>query len=125
MEQRHGQRFNLRLTCRVCRASPGEEALAGKVVNISRSGILLEFDSASVPAHMEVSDPVCVVIDLPRHTTFSPRCLECAATVVRLAAAPLRTQIAVSVGKMRVREKEATPASRRDWPRHPMAGFVQ
>ncbi|HSW51349.1 MAG TPA: hypothetical protein VLH09_14285, partial [Bryobacteraceae bacterium] len=93
--------------------------------NISRSGILMEFDSAGIPAHLKAGDPVRAAIDLPRHPLFSARCLECAATVVRLDAAPLRTQVAVSIGRICVREKGHRAASRRGWSRAPIVGPVQ
>jgi len=87
IERRHGRRFNLRLSCRLCPVSMEKVEFAGTVVNISRSGILMALDSTEITRVLRPDEAVRVVVDLPRHPLYSPRCLECTATVVRIVAA--------------------------------------
>ena len=115
----------MRLRCRVCPASTENVAFAGTVVNISRSGILMELDSAQIPEVLRPHDDVHVVVDLPRHPSFSPRCLECTATVVRIFAAKAQTAVAVEIGQIRVTEQNTKGASTSDSQSAPIEGLTQ
>jgi len=96
IDRRRGQRFPLQLSCRLYRHSM-EAALEGTVVNISRSGILVALDSAPILGALRPDQEARVVVDLPRHPMFSPRCLECAVTVVRVVLLKARAQVAVEI----------------------------
>ena len=96
-ERRRGRRFNLALSCRVCPVSTENVEIAGTVINISRSGILVGIDSAEISTLVEPDAIVRVVIDLPRHPLYSPRCLECITRVVRIVTAKAQTQVAFEI----------------------------
>jgi hypothetical protein len=98
---------------------------AGTVINISRSGILVGLVSAQISGLLRLDDVVRVVVDLPRHPLFSPRCLECTATVVRIVAAKAQTQVAFAVGQMQVRDQSTRAVLTRDWLSAPIEGLIQ
>jgi hypothetical protein len=125
VERRRGRRFSLRLGCRVCPASTEKVEFAGTVVNISRSGILMGFDSAEVSRVLRPDDVVRVVMDLPRHPLFSPRSLECTARVVRIVVAKTQTQLAVEIGQMRVTDQNTGGISPQDWLSAPFEDLIQ
>jgi len=125
VERRRGRRFALRLSCRLSPVSMKKADFAGTVINISRSGILMALDSAEIPTVVRPDDVVRVVIDLPRHPSFSPRCLECIATVVRLVVVQTQTQVAVQIGRTRVTDRDPTSEPGRDWLRAPVEGVIQ
>jgi len=124
-DRRRGRRFNLRLSCRVCPVSTENVAFAGTVINISRSGILVGLDSAQISTVLAPHDVVRVVVDLPRHPLFSPRWLECIATVVRIVPAQAQTQVAVEIGQIRVTDQNSKVASASDWHSAPIEGLIQ
>jgi len=125
LERRRGNRFCLRLRCRLRPVSTRELALAGTVIDISRSGILVELDSAQFHGRLSPHDGVRVIVELPRNPAFSPRCLECAATVVRIVAAGARTRVAVEIRTIRVTDQHQGGASASDWRSAPIEGLVQ
>jgi hypothetical protein len=98
---------------------------AGSVINISRSGILMALDSAETLGVLKPDAEVRVVVDLPRHPLFSPRCLECTATVVRMAVAKTQTQVAVEIGQIRVTDQNTKGTSISDWCGAHIEGLIQ
>jgi len=125
VERRRRRRFSLRLSCRVCPVSTESVEFAGAVINISRSGILVELDSAQISRVLRSDGVVIVVVDLPRHPLFSPRCLECTATIVRIVAAKDQAQVAFEIGQMLVKDQNTKAISTRDWLSAPLQGFIQ
>ena len=124
-ERRRGRRFTLPLNCRVRPFLPGSTDFAGTVINISRSGILVGFDSAEISGVLKPHDLVRIEIDLPRHPLFSPRCLECSATFIRSRVSKTQTQIAFEIGQMQVKDQGATDGSMPDWLSGPLQGLIQ
>ena len=124
-ERRRGGRFSLRLSCRVCPLSTERVEFAGTVMNISRSGILVGLDSEQIARVLRPGDVLRVVVDLPRHPLFSPRCLECTATVVRIVAAKAQTLVAFEIGQMQVKDQNTEAISTRDWLSAPIEGLIQ
>ena len=98
---------------------------AGSVINISRSGILMALDSAETLGVLKPDAEVRVVVDLPRHPLFSPRCLECTATVVRMAVARTQTQVAVEIGQIRVTDQNLKETPISDWCGAHIGGLIQ
>jgi hypothetical protein len=125
MERRRGRRFPLRLSCRLCPVSMQGAGSGGTVIDISRSGILLTPDSAETSAVLSPGDPVRVSVDLPQHPLFSPRCLECLATVVRVVVRETQTQVAVEIGRIRVRDRNPKENSTDCWFSAPTEGIIQ
>jgi len=125
IERQRGRRFSLRLSCRVCPVSTERVEFAGTVINISRSGILVRLDSGQISRVLRPDDAVRVVVDLPRHPLFSPRCLECAATVVRIVDGKAQTQVAFEIGQMRVKDQSTRAILTRDWLSAPIEGLIQ
>ena len=125
VERRRRRRFSLRLNCRVCPVSTESVEFAGAVINISRSGILVGLDSAQISRVLRPDGAVLVVVDLPRHPLFSPRCLECTATIVRIVAAKDQSQVAFEIGQMLVKNQNTKAISTRDWLSAPLQGLIQ
>jgi len=125
IERRRGRRFSLRLSCRACPVSTERVEFAGTVINISRSGILVGLDSAQISRVLRPDDVVRVVVDLPRHPLFSPRCLECTAKVVRMVAAEAQTRVAFEIGQMRIKDQNTKAISALDWLSAPVEGLIQ
>jgi hypothetical protein len=63
--------------------------------------------------------------DLPRHRLFSPRCLECIATVVRIVAAKPQSQAAFEIGQTQVKDQNTKAISTLDWLSAPIEGLIQ
>jgi len=124
-ERRSGRRYSLQLSCRVCPLSQASAELAGFVINISRSGMLVGLDSRRVPWILRPKAVVRVVLDLPRNPLYSPRCWECTARVVRIVPAGAQTQVAFTVGRMQAKEKNTNAISTSDWLRSPIEGLIQ
>jgi hypothetical protein len=125
IERRRGRRFSLRLSCSVCPVSAERVEFAGTVINISGSGILAGLDAAQIARVLGPDEVVRVVVDLPRHPLFSPRCLECTATVVRIVTEAAQIQVAVEIGRMRVKDQRTKAISTRDWLSAPVEGLIQ
>ena len=125
IERRRRPRFSTRLSCRVSPASKERAAFSGTVIDISRSGVLVVLNSAQISRVLRPDGVVRVVIDLPRHPSFSPRFLECAATVVRIVAAGAQTEVAFEIGRMQVKAQNAQATSTRDWLSAPIDGLIQ
>ncbi len=116
--QRCGRPFALRLSCRLYPVWMRTAQVPGTVVNISLSALFIEIDSAKFPEVLRREAPVRVVVDLPRHPSFSPRCLECTGAVVRLVAAEAQIHVAVQIERIQVTEQRADEPSGGDWPGH-------
>ncbi len=125
VERRRGRRFSLRLSCRLCPMSMEKVEFAGTGVNISRSGILLALDSVEIARVLRPDEAVRVVVDLPRHPLYSPRCLECTATVVRIVAAKTQTQVAVEIEQIQITDENTKGTSTRDEFPAPIEGLIQ
>ena len=82
-------------------------------------------DAAQFSRVLKPDEVVRVVVDLPRHPLFSPRCLECTATVVRIVAAEAQTQVALEFGQMQVKDQNTKTISTRDWLSAPIEGLIQ
>ena len=84
LERRRGQRFPLRLTCRVTFPWKKSRELLGTTADISRSGLKVVFEKAEASEELPgIGEPACIVIDLPHSSHISPRCLECLSVMVR------------------------------------------
>jgi|WetSurMetagenome_2_1015567.scaffolds.fasta_scaffold243706_1 hypothetical protein len=125
IERRRRPRFSTRLSCRVSPASKERTAFSGTVIDISRSGVLVRLDSEQVSRVLKPDGVVRVVIDLPRNPEFSPRCLECIATVVRIVAAEAHTEVAFEIERMRAKEQDAKATSKSDWLGSAIEGPIQ
>ena len=125
IERRRGRRFSLGLSCGVYPVSTERVEFAGTIINISRSEIRVGLDSAQISRVLRPDGVVRVVVDLPRHPLFSPRCLECTATAVRIVAAKAQTQVAFEIGQMQVKDQNTKAISTRDWLSAPIEGMIQ
>jgi hypothetical protein len=125
IERRSGRRFSLRLSCRVCLVSTERAEFAGTAINISRSGILVGLDAAQISSVLKPDDVVRVVVDLPRHPLFSPRCMEFTATVVRIVAAEAETQVAFEFRRMQIKDQNTKAISTRGWLSAPIENLIQ
>lgn len=125
LERRRGCRFPLPLSCRLYPVSLEKAEFAGKVINISRSGILMALDSPVPSGVLRAEEAVRVVVDLPRHPLFAPRCLNCFATVVRVVAPMTQTQVAVEIKRIRVSDQNVKGNSTSDWCSAPIQSPIQ
>jgi hypothetical protein len=120
-----GRRLGLGLNCRICPDSTESVELAGTVIDINRSEILVGLESAEVPEVLRPDAAARVVVDLPRHPQFSPRYLECTVIVVRIVATKAQTQVAFEIEQMQIREQDTRARSTRDCLGAGIDGFFQ
>ncbi len=125
IEWRSTRHFSLRLSCRVCPVSTEQAELAGTVVNISRTEILVALDSEQIPYVLRPDDVVRVEVDLPRHPLFPQKCLECIVRVVRIVVAKAQIKVASQIWQMRVKDRTAKDVLPRDWFSTPSEGLIQ
>jgi hypothetical protein len=112
------------MSCRVCPVSTEKVEIAGTVINISRSGILVGVDSGEIPISVKPDAVVRVELDLPRHPVYSPRCLECVTSVVRIVTAKAQTQLALRIGQIQLTDQGTLAISTRDWFSAPIEGLI-
>ena len=124
-ERRREGRFALRLSCHLYPLSKEKAAFEGTIVNISRSGILVALESAEISAILRPDEAARVVVDLPRHRLFSPRCFECSARVLRVVVLETQTQVAVEIGRIRVTGQNTRANATGDWFSAPIEGLIQ
>jgi hypothetical protein len=103
-DRRRRRRFEMRQGCRVSSPEMRFDALFGITQDVSLSGALVTFrgqpDSGE---RVQVGQRARIMLELPRHTTSVPRCLECKATVVRIdIAGQDRFSVAYRIQRMRV-----------------------
>lgn len=125
LERRRGRRFPLPLSCRLYPVTLEKAEFAGTVINISRSGILMALDSPGASGVLRAEEAVRVVVDLPRHPLFAPRCLDCLARVVRIVVPLTQTQVAVEIKRIRVSDQNVRGNSTGDWFSAPIQGPIQ
>jgi hypothetical protein len=103
-DRRRWRRFEMRLACRILSPEMRFEALIGITHDVGRSGALVMLRGQPASAGwMRVGDRARLMLELPRHTNFSPRCLECKAKVVRIdIAGEDRFSVGYKIQRMRV-----------------------
>lgn len=103
-DRRRRRRYEMRQECRVSSPELRFEALSGITRDVSRSGALVMFRGQPASAgRMQVGQRARLMLELPRHTNFPPRCLECKATVVRIdIAGKDRFSVSFKIQRMRV-----------------------
>jgi c-di-GMP-binding flagellar brake protein YcgR len=101
--QRQSPRIDIRLQCRV--TSPALSEPAGMTTeNISRSGILVAWDTGPDGPLPEVGRLVTVDIELPAHHGFGRKCIHCQGVVVRVSRPESGLpRVALSVNYMKFR----------------------
>jgi hypothetical protein len=85
----------------------------------------MALDSTEIARVLRPDEAVRVVVDLPRHPLYSPRCLECIATVVRIVVARTQTQVAVEIEQIQITDENTKGTSRRDQLSAPIEGLIQ
>ncbi len=117
-ERRRGRRFPLSLPCSVSSPSSEFSQLTGATLNMSRSGVLVAFRNVEPSCVLPtVGEIALVLIDLPVSQSFSPRCLECMAQVVRISNQGTdHPEVAMELRRVRVMEKQEVGLSRTEGP---------
>lgn len=92
--------------------SLGFASFPGKTVNMSRSGVLLEFEGV-IPG-LRTGTFVCAEIELRTGEGEPDRCIECSGEVVRIEAAGSLQRIALSLTRIRFRDRSRTLLSQAD-----------
>ena len=107
-DRRRRRRFEMRLSCRVFSPEMRFEALIGITLDVGRSGALVMFRGQPASAgRLQVGERARLVLELPRHTDFSPRCLECKAKVMRIdVAGEDRFSVGYKIQRMRVCDRD-------------------
>jgi hypothetical protein len=85
------------------------DALIGITHDVGRSGALVMFrGQPDLVGRMQVGQRARLMLELPRHPNFPPRCLECKATVVRIdIAGKDRFSVGYKIQRMRVCKRDA------------------
>jgi hypothetical protein len=107
-DRRRRRRFEMRLACRVLSPERRFEALTGTTHDVGRSGALVVFrGQRSSAGRMQVGELARLILEMPRHPDFSPRCLECKARVVRIdSAGEGRFSVGYRIQRMRVCDRD-------------------
>lgn len=107
-DRRRRRRFEMRLACRVLSPEMRFDALIGITHDVGRSGALVMFRGEPASAgRMQVGERARLVLELPRHTNFPPRCLECKAKVVRIdVVGEDRFSVGYRIQRMRVCDRD-------------------
>lgn len=101
-DRRRGQRFRMRLNCRVSFPRNALETLSGITRDVSRSGLLILLEDSEPSTAPAVGDMARVMVELPQSAESSPRCLDCVARVLRIDETENGTRtIAFEVRRMR------------------------
>lgn len=104
INQRQSPRIDIRLQCQVT-ARGMDISCSMMTENISRSGILVVWNTGKEAQVPEVGQLVTVEIELPAHHGFGRKCIHCQASVVRVSY-PERggnPRVALSVNYMKFR----------------------
>jgi len=123
-ERRRGRRFDLRMKCCVSSQWRKIQELEGVTEDISRTGILVRFENASIKELVaNPREAFRVLIELPRSPNFANRCLECMCGVARVAdASKEHPAVAFEIRRIQVRDLEnksaASPKPLRAGPVH-------
>lgn len=108
MERRQDSRVAVRLPCHLARLGGKSRQFVGQTKNISRGGVLLEWDSdlsARLPRPGELLD---LEVELPANHSFRRKCLYCQVTAVRLAEqGDGRRLVAFQIHQMKFRDSGA------------------
>src|SRR6266851_2253191 len=106
MNRRESPRMEVKLNCHVSSSRSWPKGLTGITENISRHGVLMNWSlgepSAEAP---RVGELVTVEIELPANHVFNRKCIQCQATVVRVA--PIEKdlfRVAFSINQMKFGE---------------------
>ena len=108
MNRRGHRRYEVGLPCTIFSIGSGGWLAAGRTVNISRSGMLIERDrsedspeAGAIPPHSAVR----VDLELPNDFDAHRRVLSCMGTVVENRPAPgSRTLLAIAINHMRIED---------------------
>jgi hypothetical protein len=105
MDRRVDPRVEVRLRCHVDLPASKLSLFVGMTVNMSRSGILLAWDTQGLVSRPpEAGDLVSVDIELPENHSFGRRCMYCQASVVRVTAGEHGVaMVALQVNQMQFR----------------------
>lgn len=106
MNRRESPRMEVKLKCHVSSAGSWPKGLAGVTENISRHGVLMNWSLQEPGAEApRVGELVTVEIELPANHVFNRKCIQCQATVVRIA--PIEKdlfRVAFSINQMKFGE---------------------
>jgi hypothetical protein len=110
-DKRRGRRFSLRLPCRLL---TGLGALNGMTENISRSGMLIQFERVETLGPLpSVGDATHILVDLPQSGHIAPRCLECWVTAVRtVESEPEHWSMAFQIHRTGICDHKGRPSHR-------------
>ncbi|HZT29911.1 MAG TPA: PilZ domain-containing protein [Bryobacteraceae bacterium] len=104
MERRDHSRVEAELPCRARFSKGGPPAAMGTTVNISRTGMLIQFQAMAGNAAPEKGEFLSIELELPKHRAFERRCLCCEGRVVRVSQEAGRgVRVAIRVSHMEFR----------------------
>ncbi len=105
MDRRADPRVEVKLPCHVESAKTKSRLCVGLTENMSRSGILVAWQSDSAaPELPKPGDLLSVDIELPANHSFGRRCMHCQAVVARISEGPKgEPLVAMQVNQMQFR----------------------
>lgn len=89
--------------------------MGGFTTNVSRSGMLVRFQASALsPTLPKLGEFARIFIDLPSNGSFTPRSLECAGQVVRVAGDESDDpELAFEILSMKIRARQTPRAPRK------------
>lgn len=114
-DRRIEYRHEVQRPCRVTPATSPRIEVGGFTTNVSRSGMLVRFQAPSLSSGLpKVGEFARIFIDLPSNGSFTPRSLECAGRVVRVAGDRSDdSELAFEILSMKIRALQAPRAPRK------------
>jgi hypothetical protein len=112
MNRRDSARMEVRLKCHVTSPLSWPPRVTGVTENISRSGILMLWQSEEPGASLpRIGEQVTVDIELPANHGFGQKCIHCQATVVRVTPVEKNAaRVALNVNYMQFRDYDKSVA---------------
>ena len=106
INRRETPRIDVKLKCHVSSPRAWSNGFVGVTENISRSGLLLLWDSRQVGSRLpRVGDLISMDIELPVHHDFPTKCIHCQGAVVRVSVTENEEpRVALSVNYMKFRD---------------------
>jgi len=113
MNKRERVRFQVNLKCRLQR--PGTEDIEGETLNMSRSGALIKLTDTSRNGNADclpnTGEALKLVVPLPVHSFFGPRCIWGEAIAVRRCNSGGECTLALRFEQVEIRRVEDSTAS--------------
>jgi hypothetical protein len=113
MNRRINERIKVNLPCQFTFPAEWQSAVPGITANMHRDGVLISCDPRDLKGEMpKVGSKGTIRVELPPNPAFSPKCIVCDTTLVRVEVmSQTETQFAMRIGSVSFRDLPPEPAN--------------